>query len=89
MNMNTFRSLAKNVSPWTDYRYPGVNMHNDKVTRDSLMKLIWLVIEPDIQNLIDRELGNFSRIPEFHEVASEIIRLRSQRRAASERACRN
>ncbi|UCF17584.1 MAG: hypothetical protein JSW59_09010 [Phycisphaerales bacterium] len=58
-------------------------------TQDSLMKLIWLSIEPDIQDLVDRELWNFSRIPEYHELASELIRLRSQRRATSERICRN
>lgn len=56
---------------------------------NSLMKLIWLAIEPDIQDLVDRELGNFSRIPEFHQEATELIRLRSQRRATSERTCRN
>jgi len=64
-------------------------MHDDKVIRDSLMKLIWLAIEPDIQSLVDRELGNFSRIPEYHELASELIRLRSQHRATSRRTCRN
>lgn len=58
-------------------------------TQDSLMKLIWLAIEPDIQDLVDRELGVFSRIPEYHKPATELIRLRSQRRATSERACRN
>ena len=74
---------------WASYRYGRAKMHNDKVIRDSLMKLIWLAIEPDIQNLVDRELGNFSRIPEYHELASELIRLRSQRRATSRRTCRN
>jgi len=64
-------------------------MHNDTVVRDSLMKLIWLAIEPDIQSLVDRELGNFSQIPEYHELASELIRLRSQRRATSKRTCQN
>jgi hypothetical protein len=58
-------------------------------SQDSLMKLIWMAIEPDIQNLVDRELGNFSRIPEYHDQASELIRLRSQRRATSDRTCRN
>ncbi len=58
-------------------------------TQDSLMKLIWLAIEPDIQDLVDRELGNFSSIPEYQKPASELIRLRSQRRATSERTCRN
>jgi hypothetical protein len=58
-------------------------------TQDGLMKLIWLAIEPDIQDLVDRELGNFSRIPEYHKPASELIRLRSQRRATSERTCQN
>jgi len=64
-------------------------MYEDKVIRDNLMKLIWLAIEPDVQNLIDRELGNFSRIPEYHKTASELIRLRSQRRTVSERTRRN
>jgi len=54
-----------------------------KHNRDSLMKLIWLAIEPDVQNLVDRELAKFSRIPEYHKPASELIRLRSRRRAAS------
>ena len=58
-------------------------------TQDSLMKLIWLAIEPDIQDLVDRELGAFSSIPEYHKPATELIRLRSQRRATSERTCRN
>lgn len=58
-------------------------------TQDNLMKLIWLAIEPDIQDLVDRELGVFSRIPEFSKPATELIRLRNQRRATSERTCRN
>ena len=58
-------------------------------SQDNLMKLIWLAIEPDVQNLVDRELGYYSRIPEYHAQASELIRLRSQRRATGGRACRN
>ena len=58
-------------------------------TIESLMKLIWLAIEPDIQDLVDRELGILNRIPEFHEQASEMIRLRRQRRATSDRTCKN
>ena len=58
-------------------------------TQDSLMKLIWLAIEPDIQDLVDRKLRIFKGIPEFHEQASELIRLRRQRRATSERTCEN
>ena len=88
-SMNKITSAAKYVSPWTIYRYPGERMYEDKVKRDSLMKLIWLTIEPEIQSLVDRELGNFSRIPEYQELASELIRLRSRRRATSRRTCRN
>ena len=58
-------------------------------TQDSLMKLIWLAIEPDIQDLVDRELQSFNMIPEYHQPASELIRLRSQRRATSDRASKN
>ena len=58
-------------------------------TQDSLMRLIWLAIEPDIQDLVDRELRILNRIPEFHEQASELIRLRRQRRATSNRTCKN
>jgi len=58
-------------------------------TQDSLMKLIWLAIEPDIQDLVDRELRSFSRIPEYHQQASELIRLRRQRRATSDRTSKN
>ncbi len=57
--------------------------------QESLMKLIWLAIEPDIQDLVDRELGIFKEIPEFHEQACELIHLRSQRRATSERTSEN
>lgn len=60
-----------------------------KQAENNLMKLIWLAIEPDIQDLVDRELGNFSRIPEFQKEAADLIRLRSQRRATSERTSRN
>ena len=58
-------------------------------TQDSLMKLIWLAIEPDIQDLVDRELLSFSKIPEYHQQASELIRLRGQRRATSDRTSKN
>ncbi len=58
-------------------------------TQDSLMKLIWLAIEPDIQDLVDRELRSFSMIPEYHQQASELIRLRRQRRATSDRTSKN
>ena len=81
------RTTRYDIRPTTSYGR--VKMHDDKVMRDSLMKLIWLAIEPDIQSLVDRELGNFSRIPEYHELASELIRLRSQRRATSRRTCQN
>jgi hypothetical protein len=64
-------------------------MLQEEQTQDSLMKLIWLAIEPDIQNLVDRELQSFSRIPEYHQQASELIRLRGQRRATSDRTCKN
>ncbi|MHC4434311.1 MAG: hypothetical protein ACYTBS_20910 [Planctomycetota bacterium] len=37
------------------------------------MKLIWLAIEPDIQDLVDRELLSFSKIPEYHQQASENV----------------
>ncbi len=58
-------------------------------TQDSLMKLIWLAIEPQIQDLVDRELRSFSRIPKYHQQASELIRLRCQRRATGDRTCKN
>ncbi len=64
-------------------------MLQEEQTQDSLMKLIWLAIEPDIQNLVDRELQSFGRIPEYHQQASELIRLRGQRRATSDRTCKN
>jgi len=53
------------------------------------MKLIWMAIEPDIQDLVDRELRILDKTPEFHKSASELIRLRRQRRAAGNRASRN
>lgn len=64
-------------------------MLQSEETEDRLMKLIWLAIEPDIQDLVDRELKVFSAIPEFHKQATDLIRLRGQRRATSKRTCNN
>ncbi|MHC4700475.1 MAG: hypothetical protein ACYTFQ_07855 [Planctomycetota bacterium] len=64
-------------------------MLQSEQTQDRLMKLIWLAIEPDIQDLVDRELNVFSRVPEFHQQATELIRLRAQRRATSDRTLEN
>ena len=64
-------------------------MLQNEQTQDKLMKLIWLAIEPDIQDLVDRELQSFSSIPEYHQQASELMRLRRQRRATSDRTCKN
>lgn len=64
-------------------------MLQSEQTQDSLMKLIWLAIEPDIQDLVDRELKAFSGIPEFRRQATELIRLRAQRRATSDRTLEN
>ncbi|MHC4115989.1 MAG: hypothetical protein ACYSWO_00635 [Planctomycetota bacterium] len=64
-------------------------MLQSEQTQGRLMKLIWLAIEPDIQDLVDRELNVFSRVPEFHQQATELIRLRAQRRAVSDRTLEN
>jgi hypothetical protein len=64
-------------------------MLQSEQTQNSLMKLIWLAIEPDIQDLVDRELKVFSGVPEFHQQATELIRLRAQRRATSDRTLEN
>lgn len=64
-------------------------MLQNEQTQDNLMKLVWLAIEPDIQDLVDRELQIFSKIPEYRQQASELIRLRGQRRATSDRTCKN
>lgn len=64
-------------------------MLQSEQTQDRLMKLIWLAIEPDIQDLVDRELNVFSMVPEFHQQATELIRLRAQRRATRERTLEN
>ncbi len=64
-------------------------MQQYEQTQDSLMKLIWLAIEPAIQDLVDRELRSLSSIPEYHQQASELIRLRRQRRATSDRTYKN